>query len=145
MSRSLRIALLSLSAALVLATPGSAFAFESTVTVDSAVFISKDRLWISGTVLCTTDPSGLPVTYEIRLAANQGKGDRIHGNGGTGKVVCEEAVVTTWSAYAMNSGNNFKGGRVTVTADALVCLPGEGLLEPCPASEPVTADLKLSR
>jgi hypothetical protein len=87
MSRSLRIALLSLSAALVLATPGSALGFTSTVTVDSAVFISKDRLWVSGTVDCVTDPAG-PVTYEIRLSADQGKGDRVHGNGGTGLVLC---------------------------------------------------------
>jgi hypothetical protein len=142
MSRSLRIALVSLSAALVLATPGSALGFTSTVTVDSATFISKDRIFVTGTVQCTTSPDG-PVTYEIRLAADQGKGDRIHGNGGTGKVVCEEEGVTTWSAYAINSGNNFKGGWVSVAADALVCMPGDA--EPCPTSEPVTADLKLSR
>ena len=143
MSRSLRIALLSLSAALVLATPGSALGFTSTVTVDSATFISKDRLFVTGTVLCPAIPEGGLVTYEIRLAADQGKGDRIHGNGGTGQVVCEEEGVTTWSAYAINSGNNFKGGRVTVTADALVCTPGDA--EPCPASPPVTTELRLSR
>jgi hypothetical protein len=142
MSRSLRIALVSLSAALVLATPGSALGFTSTVTVDSATFVSKDRIFVTGTVLCTTDPAG-PVTYEIRLSADQGKGDRIHGNGGTGEVVCETDGVQTWSAYAINVGNNFKGGRVTVTADALVCLPTE--VSPCPASAPVTAELKLSR
>jgi hypothetical protein len=143
MSRSLRIALLSLSAALVLAAPGSALGFTSVVTVDSAVFISKDRIFFSGTVLCTTDPAGGVVTYEIRLSADQGKGDRVHGNGGTGKVACDTDGVRAWSAYAINSGENFRGGWVTVTADALVCIPGD--VEPCPASEPVTAELKLAR
>jgi hypothetical protein len=143
MSRSLRIALVSLSAALVLATPGSALGFTSTVTVDSATFISKSQLYITGTVQCTTNGGVGPVTYEIRLSADQGKGDRVHGNGGTGKMACDTDGVQTWSAYAINSGENFRGGRVTVTADALVCTPGDA--EPCPASEPVTAELKLAR
>jgi hypothetical protein len=85
----------------------------------------------------------VPEADGIRLSADQGKQGRIHGNGGTGKVVCETDGLQTWSAYAINVGNNFKGGRVSITADAFVCLPGD--VDPCPASLPVTTELKLSR
>jgi hypothetical protein len=153
MSRALRIALICAVTTLVLAVPAAvlAYATDTDVTATTAQFMSKQQLLVSGTVWCSPDALGGTVTYTIRVAADQGKGDRIHGNGGTtGTCAAEFTGWQSWSATVTNLMANFHGGSVTVTADAALCGPSDAAGCPDPNnpdtfSEPRTFDLKISR
>ena len=144
MPTTFRFALLALLAVAALATPAAVFAYQTQVTITSAQLISKSQILITGTVDCSTDG----VTYAVRVSADQGSGGRVHGNGGTGEVTCVSAGLQTWSAVAHNVAANYRGGRVTVTADASRCR----LIDPveCPDDPDsygpwVTMELRLTR